>query len=175
MSLFEEIAEKQLELEKQIKAQGQDALKEYYAKFFEENPNIEAVRWAQYTPYFNDGDPCTFSMTDPEIRFNDGKIKDGYDVDEEDEYGDRYSYGDSPHWFESYSLWEYPNPKPEGWDKMDWKTQQTYRIYDPAYDKLKRLEKDMSLNEKVFEMIFGDHVQITATRDGFQVDEYYHD
>lgn len=175
MSLFEEIAEKQLQLQEQIKAQGQDALKEYYQKFFEDNPTIEAVRWAQYTPYFNDGDPCVFSLTEPEIRFNDGSTKDGYDDEEEDDYGDRYSYGDSKYWFDSYSLWDNPNPLPEGWDKMSWKEKMDLRIYRPEHDTLKKLNRDMDANEKVFEMIFGDHVQVTATREGFQVDEYYHD
>lgn len=169
MSLFEEIAEKQLQLQEQIKATGQEALREYYAKFFEDNPTIEAVRWVQYTPYFNDGDPCTFSLSSPEIRFNDGQKKDGWGDDEEDEYGDRYSYGDSPYWYEQMSLYT--------WDEetkhLPWA--ERTRTYHPSYEPLQKLERDMNLNEKVFEMIFGDHVQITATREGFQIEEYYHD
>ena len=27
-------------------------------------PEIAALRWRQYTPYFNDGEPCTFSVND---------------------------------------------------------------------------------------------------------------
>lgn len=170
MSLFEEIAQKQLELQEQIKQTGQEAIKEYFNKFFEDNPDIEALRWAQYTPYFNDGDPCTFSISEPELKFRDGRKKPGYeDEDDEDEYEGRYSYGDSKYWYGEYSLYE--------WDEetrhLPWN--ERTRTYDPAYEPLKRVHRDMDLNEKVFEMIFGDHVQITATREGFEVDEYYHD
>lgn len=28
------------------------------------DPRIEAVRWVQYTPYFNDGEPCVFSISE---------------------------------------------------------------------------------------------------------------
>ncbi len=36
--------------------------------FIKSNPEIEAVRWQQYTPYFNDGEPCTFRVYDAQIR-----------------------------------------------------------------------------------------------------------
>ena len=32
-----------------------------------DNPAVAGVRWTQYTPYFNDGDPCTFSVHGLEI------------------------------------------------------------------------------------------------------------
>lgn len=31
-------------------------------------PGVMQVRWEQYTPYFNDGDPCTFSTSDAQIK-----------------------------------------------------------------------------------------------------------
>jgi hypothetical protein len=27
-------------------------------------PNVKAIGWTQYTPYFNDGEPCVFSVND---------------------------------------------------------------------------------------------------------------
>jgi len=35
---------------------------------FEVCPEIESVYWAQYTPYFNDGDSCVFSVHEPQYR-----------------------------------------------------------------------------------------------------------
>jgi hypothetical protein len=32
---------------------------------------VKAVRWEQYTPYFNDGDVCEFGVNEPEVGFLD--------------------------------------------------------------------------------------------------------
>jgi hypothetical protein len=40
---------------------------ELFKPFFDANPQIDAVKWSQYTPYFNDGDTCTFSVHDIEL------------------------------------------------------------------------------------------------------------
>lgn len=32
---------------------------------FEGVPTLSMIRWTQYTPYFNDGDSCEFSINDP--------------------------------------------------------------------------------------------------------------
>ena len=42
------------------------ALSETFVAFFKENPEVSRIQWAQYTPYFNDGDSCTFSVRDAE-------------------------------------------------------------------------------------------------------------
>lgn len=31
---------------------------------FVEHPTIQTISWTQYTPYFNDGEPCEFSVHD---------------------------------------------------------------------------------------------------------------
>lgn len=31
-------------------------------------PEVEAVRWEQYTPYFNDGDACEFRIYDASVK-----------------------------------------------------------------------------------------------------------
>lgn len=46
-------------------------------------PEVTALRWRQYTPYFNDGEPCVFSAGEPEIKAtftgpNDGDYEDGF-------------------------------------------------------------------------------------------------
>lgn len=42
--------------------------KEFKAAF-EKFPKLEAVKWTQYTPYFNDGDTCEFGVNDHECKF----------------------------------------------------------------------------------------------------------
>lgn len=39
-----------------------DALAAKAASLFEKHPKVEGFSWRQYTPYFNDGDPCRFGV-----------------------------------------------------------------------------------------------------------------
>lgn len=39
-----------------------NTLKEAFKEVFTENPNLYMITWTQYAPYFNDGDPCEFSV-----------------------------------------------------------------------------------------------------------------
>jgi hypothetical protein len=39
-----------------------DALLVAFAEQFAANPAVKCMIWTQYTPYFNDGDPCTFRV-----------------------------------------------------------------------------------------------------------------
>jgi hypothetical protein len=54
---------------KEAKATAKEALKEMAAEFFAENPHVVSINWNQYTPYFNDGDVCTFSANIDYPRF----------------------------------------------------------------------------------------------------------
>jgi hypothetical protein len=42
----------------------QAALKEAFKEVFAAHPGLKAVKWTQYTPYFNDGDACVFGVHD---------------------------------------------------------------------------------------------------------------
>lgn len=46
----------------QLKTELQKHINEEFAKYFEKYKELESFSWAQYTPYFNDGDTCTFSV-----------------------------------------------------------------------------------------------------------------
>lgn len=68
--LSNQIAAAKAELQAKAKEVVAPALKE----FMEKNPKFTAICWAQYTPYFNDGDPCTFRMG--EVAFTAGEDTD---------------------------------------------------------------------------------------------------
>lgn len=65
------------------KAVAKTAMSEACAEVFTANPDLVAFRWAQYTPYFNDGDECTFGTHDVYYRFTDTPEEAG-------DYGDGY-------------------------------------------------------------------------------------
>lgn len=56
-----EIVAAQADLDERIKSFGQDGILAVAKTIFDDNPSITGLGWLQYTDYFNDGDPCTFS------------------------------------------------------------------------------------------------------------------
>lgn len=153
-NLFEQINEKKAELDRIIKELGERAIKEYLQEFWDRNPDIAGLKWNQYTPYFNDGDPCVFRVGEVRFRFSDTR-EDGGDY--EDGYEDSWSYG----------YHRYPDLKREDRDAA--------LEAIPEYVAAKKLSGIWQNNEMTLLSVFGDHVQITADREKIDVDEYYHD
>lgn len=120
-------------------------------------PRVEAVRWRQATPYFNDGDPCEFSVHELYVRLA------GMDVDEEgEEYGD---YGDG---FLS------------SWELIYYTEQKRFGFEDLPKDLIGELEVAIRNWEKLYvdevcKRNFGDHAVVTATTGGFEIEYYEHD
>lgn len=64
-----------------------DAFKE---QVFEKYPTVKNIGWPQYTPYFNDGDPCTFSASTYSDDIYVNGIG-GYDSDDDENEEDTFS------------------------------------------------------------------------------------
>jgi hypothetical protein len=144
---LEEFAEKKRVLVEQLRAEFSSIL----APFFEKSKLINSISWTQYTPYFNDGDECTFSCN----------------------FGDIYVNGSLPEDLDRYG-WEVKHPLSGGkyakevqgknWDIEEYKI---------VYEIQEALE---SIPEEFYLEMFGDHVQVTCNRDGsLLVEEYEHD
>jgi hypothetical protein len=127
-----------------------------------ETPGVRGLVWEQYTPYFNDGEPCEFSVGDVRV------LLDGVDEDTEDfdlEYGDSVS---------DYDTYRHGGTYPYGGDLdavnwVDFNGVSGRTLY----------ELIRSLNTAAWENVaranFGDHAQVTATPEGFNVEYYEHD
>lgn len=124
---------------------------ECFREFFKENPEVKAIKWEQYTPYFNDGDQCVFHVRD--FAFCNTA---------DEEFLDEVCYG------------EYQGDESESEGKV-------YSTYDDIKESLKNNIKEFAdvVNDYAFEDIFksafGDHVRVIATAEGFDVEEYSHD
>jgi len=82
--MFEKLKEIQAQVEAaraQMKKNGQEALKEAFVEFFNAHPEVSALQWRQYTPYFNDGDPCTFRRNEVEVQLAADEDGEFYDSD----------------------------------------------------------------------------------------------
>lgn len=82
---FASFAEKKKVLTNQLKSEFPAILKPLFEKY----PAVEKIRWTQYTPYFNDGDECTFSANVWDIAINDDEMYDG--AEENSEAADEFS------------------------------------------------------------------------------------
>lgn len=161
---FDQLIEEQEELRRKFQDTAQELFKETTKEFFDGNPAVTAVVWTQYTPYFNDGDTCEFSVNEPtftnapdpeNVRWGE------YEGDAED-------------------VFAVENPG------YVMKTDREYYADDrAAIAKAGGIDVDSceafsrmiqsSAMEDVMLAMFDNHVKVIATRDGFEVVEYDHD
>jgi hypothetical protein len=64
MKALKELAAARDEYKAKIKEAGKAAIEEAAKSVFEAHAEINRIEWTQYTPYFNDGDPCVFRVGD---------------------------------------------------------------------------------------------------------------
>jgi len=83
---YASIQEQMKKLRQEKQRQAQAVFKAEAAKLFDAHATLQSFGWRQYTPYFNDGDACTFSVHTDEPDIND---KRGYDMDHGREYDRR--------------------------------------------------------------------------------------
>lgn len=86
MLLINELADQLNNAQNLAKEKGKEAFKEYSLQLFNENPIIQEIRWDQYTPSFNDGDPCEFTIGDVGFLLHNKQTIGYYDFDEDDEF-----------------------------------------------------------------------------------------
>jgi hypothetical protein len=136
-----------------FKQEGETLLKAVTKQFFAENPLVKAIKWDQYTPYFNDGDSCEFSVNDPMF----------INTDDADALSDcRWEeYQGEDESVEVYTEW--------GGDFTE--------ISKEMKDNIRMFSKFICSDEMsdVMESVFDDHSTITVTANGFDVDELDHD
>ena len=146
MSL-EQIAADYEKYYKELEEEAKAVVFEEFKKIFVKYPHLTAIKWSQYTPYFNDGDECTFGV-------NDFCITNVEDIENITSYG------------------EYDGDLPEG--KF---CEYLYGKYKTDYPEVYALEKfaGSDVGSGVFKGAFGNHVSVTATPDGIDSEDYDHD
>lgn len=73
MKNLESLVEMKKEYDEKIKQDGKSAIRKELDGFFEDFPEIESIKWTQYTPHFNDGSECTFSVNEPSVKLKGDK------------------------------------------------------------------------------------------------------
>jgi hypothetical protein len=113
--------------------------------------NVESVRWTQYTPFFNDGDPCIFTTRELTVKLA------GHDT--AGDYEDGY--------IAAYEMVDYTN---------GYRGPRTIKPgFEGIYPVLNALGEQIEHFEDFLHESFGDHAQATATSEGSDVASYDHD
>lgn len=186
----------------QMKSDSQALIFEASRDLFRTAPEIDRVYWTQYTPYFNDGSPCSFGVND--IYFvldgeeDEGEssylyTQDDYDRALENLEQVRQYVVDPTTWFEAYKR----KNKISDNAKLEWHRPWPYTV-ERAQEELAKIELQRALYtledaerinksfeafcnaislipDHIMETVYGDHVKVTITRTGTETDHYDHD
>lgn len=142
------------EMEKTAKAEAKKHIKSAVKAFFDEFPNVSKLKWSQYTPYFNDGDACVFGVNSVQAVL---KAEAGGEEEESEDGNDS--------WHFSYTAEKDNNG-------LTAEQKKEYRRLSKA---LKEFDESFGKMNDALLFAFGDHVEVTCTRDEIAVDEYSHD
>ena len=160
---FDTLIEKQRELQKEFQTTAQALFKETTKEFFDLVPQVKSINWRQYTPYFNDGDTCEFSVNDPYFSNAEGE-----DLEDITNWGEYDGEKDDIWSEETWALLHYT-----GSEALRAKLGLTPEQQSAIANFSKLIQS--SEMEPVMRAMFDDHSRVVATRDGFSVEGHDHD
>lgn len=154
---FRDLKKKIADAKKAASQTAQTLFTEMSADLFDKNPSLVSFSWSQYTPYWNDGDTCTFSANTsyPTVTFT---TEDGKTVKSDENAGETF-YVD------------------EDGEPIDGEIEDHTPFEKQMETLAKRVSKFLGeFEDEDLEIMFGDHQLITVTREGkVETEEYEHE
>jgi hypothetical protein len=146
-------------------------------------PRIRAICWLQYTPYFNDGDTCVFGVHTVSFAFTDIAEPDEYG--EPDESADDYEEDADAQAPGFYTPWSDTYRRIAGHATREYKGGGVWETtaLEPGEGGQALLEAVVALESAIegghhdveLHKLFGDHAEVTVTRQGITVEFWEHD
>ena len=134
------------------KASLHKALLEGLASLFETHPNVKSVQFTAYTPYFNDGDECTYRCQADDCTFNGWEKYEDSDIEAE---GEDILKNSAP---------------------RDWHNKENSNYNKEAEDAVNAFQAELgSVQDEVWKMVVGDHVSVNITPEGITTTPYDHE
>jgi hypothetical protein len=134
------------EKKRQMAEQFRNEFSNISKAFFEAVPRIKSLTWTQYTPYFNDGDECTFRVNSVEFATDENN--------EIESYRD-FENNDGSFSAESYGLKKLVTPE--------------------EFKLCEQMESIIGRNKVLMEDLFGDHALVVVRANSIVVEEYDHE
>ena len=139
-------------------------------ELFDAYPFVHAVHFTAYTPYFNDGDECTFSSHHDDCGFN-GYDGYGYGDDKDSNVVDAFGDIAGENIYKSSRETIYVKGEAGKWEE----------VVNPNFNALhKKAVEDFrsvlnAVGDDEWEELVGDHCIVMIDRKGIHVEEYHHD
>lgn len=162
------------EIQRLAKDEGIPVIRELFQPLFD--LGIQRASWAQYTPYFNDGEPCEFSVYagDDELLWPGGFEGTAWDMEyySKPYKGSSYMYGDKASWEKREAQYRATHEAKQAEIKaLNFDTDFIDKVGE-TWDDISTALRSM---EDMLLAAFGDHAKITVTPDGVEVNEHEHD
>jgi len=163
MSMLERLVERLTELNikrDQLITEGMEIFERSLLTLIRRYPLIQNIHWTQYTPHFNDGSPCTFSVGYLYVKI----------------HGINYSVSDHPNNEPLLHADEYENDnlsEEEFGKKLT--PEQIIESHPEMCKELLQLQNTLQVLQDVVYEQFGDHKAVTVDRDGVSTEDCEHD
>lgn len=145
MSKFEEFKKAKAAYLEALDQIGEEEVVAEYRRHLEQHPDVYGVMWTQWTPSFNDGEPCRFTVTEP-AQFTKEQLLD-YLLDK-----------------------DYEESVLEDQEEDDLFGELSLRELEGYSHTSKNM---LIMDEDILESVFGDGVTVVVTRTGVYTREYF--
>lgn len=149
------------EVRKQLMAQASEKVKDDFKEFFSQNPEVTAIGIVGYTPFFNDGDPCYYSIKS--VCFAIPSMTTDEEDQEEEDYYTRAFKGNGKMYEVDYDV--------DSWYRYTPSTPEALR---GVITNCHQLQKDIKSGSELIKAAFGDHVAVLVNRENIVITEFNH-
>lgn len=166
---FTKLVEISVEAKRRVKEEAMKAMNAPFQAFFSSHPDVKAIEWTQYTPGFNDGDPCQFGVRD--LVFTVA-------LPNSDDECDKCSSALTPsskfcsQCGHSLALQQREEISTTAWDLKYLKDKEKLVLSDDLITEAQELSSEIGGLQDSLEVVFGDHKKIVVTRKGIDVINY---
>jgi hypothetical protein len=183
-TMIDKLNEAKKAYDEQLKNLGADLSKQVAEHLAPHIPPGYSIRWTQYTPYFNDGEPCTFGVYDLYLDRDDLSAREN--KSNEIDIGTAIRKYGQPDEEKSYQDTDYHTVvKRDSIGRPVEYGKKTVTYTNPGFPEIEGYSKEQmqtlretfeGIPEDLMEAAFGDGVEVRVRRDGsFDNDSYDHD
>jgi len=183
-SLAKRMRELNREMDKlrdQMVKESKKTFKTGIKELFNQYPDLKSFAWTQYTPYFNDGDECTFGAYTDSVYIN-GDTESVYPCELETLL-DHANNKEKTIKKLLKEIEDSKNDKYESSWRKEYNEAKIKEIEEADPDEIKdqaKMVRDIVdflqlIDSDTLRDMFGDHVMVTVSRDGIETTEYEHD
>lgn len=158
-NITDEILETEKKLKIKIKEtalnQFKPAIKEAIIQLRELVPELIKIEWTQYTPYFNDGEPCEFSVNEPYFYLS-GLVSEEEKREMDDEGLHPEEREDCIEFYSYRSQWKYDPSSKWGAHKLI----NEGKLSLEAAKAMANFSTKLLASEALLKVVFGDHTKV---------------